>query len=212
MQSQIYACLLANPFTNDSPFHTYTQPSAAPQSVSLPFIAIPDRLLLAPLPNWPFFPAHLPLSYFHNLKCLTPTVTNISSELHLKSTTTSGPLLSDQSTAPYPLTSNTANVWSTSIAPATNLLPEGVKANAIIPFYNGALKLHLTYRVSAFQTNILGLAPNSPVATVILSTGFMSIAVMSSVCLSKKVYVFESTSKMIPRAAALYNTFPLAKK
>lgn len=87
-----------------------------------------------------------------------------------------------------------------------------MKANAIIPFYKGALKLHLTYNVSAFQTNIFGFAPNSPVATVILSTGFISIAVMSSVCLSKKVYVLESTSKIIPSAAALYNTFPLAKK
>jgi len=57
--------------------------------------------------------------------------------------------------------------------------------------------------VSASHTKINGLAPNSPVATVFLSCWLNAIAVISSWCLSKNVYVFCSVSITIPSAAAL---------
>lgn len=92
---------------------------------------------------------------------------------------TSGPPLLVHSAA-LAYISNTAIQWSTSFATATNFFPDGVKLIATIPFCNGALKLQISSIVSESQTNMFGLAPNSPEATVLLSTGFKSIAVISS--------------------------------
>lgn len=58
---------------------------------------------------------------------------------------------------------------------------------------------------------MFGFGPNSPVAAYTLS-GLRSMDVISSSCFVKNVYVLDSGSNIIPRAAALYNIFPSVKK
>jgi|APCry1669189241_1035207.scaffolds.fasta_scaffold543549_1 hypothetical protein len=54
MQSQDPLCKPIFSSFNEVDYHHYTQPSAAPQIVLAPDVAIPDNLLHA-LPNYPFF-------------------------------------------------------------------------------------------------------------------------------------------------------------